>query len=158
MSLIKFKIPARARKCLVCDKRFEDQDKVFSTVEGDEEEPLRKDYCESCFKEQSVGEPIWGHWYIVIKKEKVQLTPDQKAMELFKEAQHGSDPQYLLFIAQYLKRKRQLVQRPEIRKEEILFFEDPKSSEVYGITKAAVEPEKLILFKEQFLAALNKVD
>ncbi len=156
MSLLQLKIPARSRKCLSCEARFEDRDKVFSTVEGEEEDPQRKDYCASCFDESSLDEQIWGHWYIVIKKEKIQLTPDQKAMELFKHEQEGSNGEYLLFIAQYLRRKKQLVQRPEIKKEELFFFEDPKTSEVYGIPKMQIHPDKLLEFKTLFLEQLEK--
>ncbi len=156
MSILQLKIPARARKCKVCQKLFVDSDKVFSTVEGQEEDPQRSDYCEDCFDEKAIDENIWGHWYIVIKKEKVQLTPDQKAMELFKEEERGSNVEYLLFIAQYLRRKKQLIQRPEIKKEERLFFEDPKTSEVYGIPKAHIDPEKLSEFKALFFEQIEK--
>ncbi|MCH9631748.1 MAG: hypothetical protein S4CHLAM6_00650 [Chlamydiae bacterium] len=155
MSLLQLKIPARSRKCLGCEKRFEDGDKVFSTVEGEEEAPQRKDYCSACFDESSLEELIWGHWYIIIRKEKILLTPDQRAMKLFKEEQKGPNSEYLLFIAQYLKRKKQLIQRPEIKKEELLFFEDPKTSEVYGIPKTQIHPDKLAGFKTLFLEQLE---
>ena len=158
MSIQQLKIPGRSRKCIACQKRFEDRDKVFSTVEGDEEDPIRKDYCEACFDESLLDEKIWGHWYIVIKKEKVHLTPDQKAMAIFKEEQKGDNREYLLFIAQYLKRKKQLHQRPEIKKEKLLFFEDPKTSEVYGIPKVQIEPKRLAKFKSLFFEQLEKLD
>jgi len=37
------------------------------------------------------------------------------------------------FLADYLKRKKQLVKRTEIKKEGVLFFEDPITSEIYSI-------------------------
>lgn len=155
MSLIKFKIPARARKCLTCDEKFAEESKIFSTVEGSEEEPQRKDYCEKCFHQHPLSGAVWGHWYLVLKKSKAKLSPDQRAMELFEQAQIQDDAEYLLFLAQYLKRKHQLVQRPEIKREEHLFFENPKTSEVYGILKTSIDPNKLKELKERFLNELS---
>lgn len=156
MSLFQFKIPARQRKCVTCEARFQDNQKIYSTVHGDKEDPQRRDYCETCFVKEGMQPDIWGHWDTVLKKEKVRLNYDQKAMELFKEAHKGPDAQYLLFIAQYLKRKKQLVQRPEIKKEEMLFFEDPKTSEVYALAKTEIKPAKLTEFKVLFLEALER--
>ena len=79
-------------------------------------------------------------------------------MELFKEAYKKEDVEYLLFIAQYLKRKKQLFIRSELKKEETLFFEDPKTSEVYGIPKKEISPSKLGKFKELFMQGLEASD
>lgn len=158
MNPFQFKIPGRQRKCLTCSSKFEDGSKVFSIVFGQEEDPQRKDFCATCFDEKKLDKNIWGHWHILLKKEKKVLTPDQKAMELFHEAYKGDDGEYLLFIAQYLKRKKQLNKRPEIKREEMLFFEDPKSSEVYGIPKKEIEPSKLEKFKALFIQSLESSD
>lgn len=155
MNPFQFKIPARQKKCLKCSKPFEDQDKIFSTVEGEEENPVRKDFCVACFDEKSLPEGIWGHWHTVLKKQKIELTPDEKAMELFFEAYQQDNSEYLLFIANYLKRKKQLHMRPEIKKETMLFFEDPKTSEVYAIPKKEISPTKLGEYKRLFLESLG---
>lgn len=158
MNPFQFKIPARQKKCLQCSKAFEDNEQIFSTVGGEEESPVRKDFCESCFDEKNLPEDIWGHWHTVLKKQKVQLTPDEKAMELFFDAYQKEDTEYLLFIANYLKRKKQLLMRPEIKKETMLFFEDPKTSEVYAIPKKEISPTRLTEFKKLFLENLSSSD
>lgn len=155
MNPFQFKIPGRQKKCSLCSAKFEDGSAIYSIVYGSEEEPKRKDFCKLCFDEEKLSEDIWGHWHTILKKEKQNLSPDQKAMELFKEAYKEDNPEYLLFIAQYLKRKKQLVMRPEIKKDETLFFEDPKTSEVYGIPKKEIAPDKLGQFKHLFIQNLE---
>ncbi len=155
MNPFQFKIPARQRSCIECNKRFEDNDQIFSTVEGEEEAPLRKDYCHNCFNEALCGENIWGHWHIELKREKKVLTPDERAMEIFLSAYKNEDLEYLFFVAQYLRRKKQLVLRSEIKKENRLFFEDPKTSEIYALVKKDVPLSDVNKLKVQFINELE---
>ena len=158
MNPFQFKIPGRQRKCNSCSEKFEDGSELYSVAFGEEEDPKRLDFCKGCLSEEKLSEDIWGHWHTLLKKEKTHLTPDQRAMELFKEAYKEDDVEYLLFIAQYLKRKKQLSMRPEIKKEATFFFEDPKSSEIYGIPKKEIPPDKLGDFKALFIQKLESPD
>jgi len=71
MNPFQFKIPNRKKKCCICETSFEDNTLIFSVIKGDEEDPKREDYCETCFqKEQGVTENIWGFWETHLKKPK----------------------------------------------------------------------------------------
>ncbi len=156
MNPFQFKIPGRQRKCTACQDPFKDRSQVFSTVEGEEDEPIRKDYCQACFDPKSLNESIWGHWHSIVKKEAMQQSPDQKAMDLFKEVYQTNDKEYLFFIAGYLKRKKQLLVRNEIKKENMVFFEDPKTSEVYALVNSTIAPSLLNTFKERLIEELKE--
>lgn len=155
MSLLKFKIPRRSRKCLHCESSFKELPKLYSIIKGDEEEPIREDYCAICFQNESVlSDSVWGYWESSLKKTKKNLSVDQRALDLFIEKYEEGEKEWLYFLAHYLKRKKQLITRSEIKKEGILFFEDPISSEIYSIENVVISNAMLSTLKERFLQAL----
>ncbi len=157
MNPFKFKIPTRKRKCSSCETSFVDNTSIFSVIKGDEEDPQREDYCAECFqKEAGITENSWGFWETLLKKPKVKLTLDQRAMELFTEKHESEEKEWVYFIADYLKRKKQLIKRAEIKKEGVIFFEDPITSEIYSIADVSISPESLSTLKASFLKALEE--
>jgi len=77
-------------------------------------------------------------------------------MELFVEKHESEEKEWVFFLADYLKRKKQLVKRTEIKKEGVLFFEDPITSEIYSIADVSISPESLGSLKASFLKALEE--
>lgn len=157
MNLPHFKVPKRKKKCLKCSKSFEEGMSVYSLVKGEEEELTREDYCENCFYHDSVlCEAVWGHWETSLKKPTVKRSIDQKAMDLFLEKIEEKEVEWVYFLAHYLKRKKQLIVRHEIKKEGYLFFEEPISSEIYSVEEIPISIATLNYLKENFILKLNE--
>ena len=156
LSLLKLKIPPRKRKCLKCEKAFLEESTIASLVKGEVDEPIREDYCHACLEiTEDLKAQVWGHWEIFLKKRDRKINVDQKAMELFKEQMDLKSGSYCYFLADYLRRKRQLVLRSELKKESMIFFEEPITNEVFGLEKIHLKAEDLHLFKKRFLDELN---
>lgn len=157
MNLPQFKVPKRKKKCLKCSKSFEEGMNVYSLVKGDEEDLIREDYCENCFYQDLVlSEAVWGHWETLLKKPRIQRSIDQRAMDLFLEKMDEGSAEWVYFLAHYLKRKKQLIARSEIKKEGYLFFEEPISTEIYSVKDIPISMETLSHLKENFISKLNE--
>lgn len=135
MNPFRFKIPRRSKVCLICQKSLVAPLAVQSLIKGEEDAPIREDYCLDCFDEKKLAQESWGHWTIELKEKQKELSFDQRAMELFKEKVEQGEMKAALFLAQYLQRKKQLIHRKEIKKEGFLFYEDPLSEELYPLEK-----------------------
>ncbi len=156
MNPFQFKIPARKRKCLQCLTSFEDNTEIYSVIKGDDEEPLREDYCKKCFESHpEVLHDSWGFWESILKKPKLNLSLDQRAMVLFVEKHQEGEKEWVYFLAHYLKRKKQLILRSEVKKEGLLFFEDPITTEVYTVAQIELTPKMLSTLKSSFISALD---
>lgn len=159
MNPFQFKIPKRHKKCTLCQTPFEDGMRIYSVIKGDEEDAMREDFCEPCFKENAnLTDQSWGHWETHLIKPKKKLSLDQRAMELFLEKLEEEDKEWAYFLSQYLRRKKQLVLRSEIKKEGLLFFEDPIQAEVYTVADVNLSAQMLQTLKEQFIQALNPTE
>lgn len=156
MNPFQFKIPKRQKKCVLCETPFENESHIFSVILGDEEEPERRDYCKTCFKQNAeLTKDCWGHWETILRKPKKKLSLDQRAMELFTTKYEAKDQEWIYFLAHYLRRKKQLVFRSEIKKDGLHFFEDPITTEVYTISDVPLSDQRLLELKEEFIRALN---
>lgn len=156
MNPFQFKIPSRKRKCLACADSFEDGSLIVSIIKGDEESPEREDYCHNCFQRiPNLTQNIWGHWESLLKRPKEKLTLDQRAMELFTQKHTCEEREWVYFLAHYLKRKKQLHLRSEIKKEGALFFEDPLTSQIYSIADVTISAKTLLHLKGSFIKALE---
>lgn len=133
MNLYQLKIPRRLRACLTCQNPFQPPCVLVSLLKGDEDNPEREDYCQDCFKALSKKEGSWGHWETKLSPKKITVSADQSWMDLFLEKVQNDAHKEALFLAQYLKRRAQLTLRHEIKKEGFIFYEDPKSSEIFAL-------------------------
>ncbi len=155
MNPFRFKIPRRSRMCKSCQKALLPPLIIQSLIRGEEEAPLREDYCKNCFDEDKLSEDCWGHWTIDLKEKSKNLSFDQQAMELFKDKVHNEEMGSALFLAEYLVRKKQLFLRKEIKKEGFIFYEDPSSEDIISLKKVESSFTQLVELKKVLTKELN---
>lgn len=160
------KIPRRCRNCVQCNQAFESNAEIYSFAYTDDEELLRKDYCLTCWNTLNTDEiEMLGYWKTE-KEEKVDVpkTPDQAAFHFFKEVVESdleSDQKMAYFLANYLKRCKQLQQKrffnsPEHPNTDL--FEEPESSEVFLIKRYHYSKDELFSIKEKLEAKLMEIE
>lgn len=145
----KEKIPKRAPRCSVCETPFIAGSIYISALVGEE----RTDFCEACW-EKADQSRFEQHWKgkIPHKLEK-KLTPDERALELFKSEE---DPQLLAVLALYLQRREQVVKRSSTKKVE--HYEIPETGEVITIDRIILSPEEGRAAGEKLVERLNAAE
>ncbi len=70
------------------------------------------------------------------------------------------DPTLLYFLAQYLKRKKQFIRRPEIKEEGKIFFEDGQTGEIYSVSESIPRSNEISALKRrwtEYLASFEQM-
>lgn len=155
MSLYQFKVPRRSKKCAQCQCSFDPPFLLHSVLFGDEENLERKDFCQACFDQNKGSKESWGHWATELKRNAEKISPDERAMELFIESLEENDQAKAYFLSQYLKRKKQLIQRTEVKKEGFFFFEDPIKAELYSVPIVEVHAQTFFNIQKEILDQLK---
>lgn len=155
MNLYQLKIPRRQKKCCQCSASFELPAHIVSLIKGDEEAPVREDYCAKCFSELPKEEDVWGHWETHLKKRPKPSSVDVQLMDLFIEKIQGNEEKAACFLAHYLKRRQQLILCSELKKDGLVFFEDPKSSEVYTLKSYHMSYEEAFAYSKDILSQVE---
>jgi hypothetical protein len=134
-------IPRREPQCSICNAGFEPDTDYFSVVWEDEnEEMLRRDFCDECSKK---GEDIPGtQWQGKVpsrreqRKQFVSLPILERAMEILR-IDVDEDPKEAFFLALFLKQRKKLFQKGEIIKDGSVYwiFEARDGEETFCLQK-----------------------
>lgn len=162
--MYKIEIPKRARFCTCCSAPFEPKCPYFSSISKGEEDYLREDYCEGCWKKTS-ADALLAFWRgrVPPKKQDPDLPKDkeERAMHLLKEAlcQDNENQKILAFyLALYLQRQKMLTLRKELQEESgrrIYLFEVIETEEMLAVPRAAVTKGALTSVQKEIASLLT---
>lgn len=126
------KIPNRARHCTAGQEPFEPGSKYTSTLDWQEGEWVRADYCDKCLHKKEDTAHTWQGQ--IPKKQEKKAEPDEQAYSRFCTMYESKkQPELLYLLALYLERKKMLTRRG------LSFFEEVSSGKMFDIKPLKVD-------------------
>ena len=131
---MEWNINKNSKKCLSCDKGFQDNDEFFSALYDDGDQFSRKDLCLDCWDECD-KQPIFSFWKFKITKNIEQKRPvfdTNYILDLFLKLEPETDDKSKInlryVLALFLMRKKLLKPKPSQKHDdnETLVFHYPK--------------------------------
>jgi hypothetical protein len=160
-------IPKRSRCCHKGQEPFQPGTDYYSTLIEDPDGLLRRDYCPTCWDEQTrsvalkQAKSIWKSQVPAKAVNPLEgLNREEKALALFKEAVAAKTPEMeaeAFILALYLARKKQIAFRDELQKENehLYLYEELATEEIICVKKVDF-PKTMVDRVQQNLAAKLK--
>ncbi len=142
---MKEKIKKRLSHCIAGNEPFTPGSEYISLLTSTDEGWERADYCLECWEKNKKPGQFW-RGKIPEKKVK-KLSPDEKALELFRKTE---DQKLLSVLALYLVRRDQAVRRCET------YYEIPETGEVIVVPKMNLSPEEGKRVGEELVRLLDE--
>jgi len=145
---MEWNIQSRSKVCVGCEQVFLDGQWYHCLLEFDEEEVVRKDYCDGCWEQiqprQKSSTDFISYWRGLIKfkpaVEKPEVLRKQTAEELLRKYLHARQPaekNFCYILALMLERKKILIHKDTVLKEglagQLFIYEHSRTQEVFVV-------------------------